>query len=404
MLCFPRKRSEMGYFSYYNTLRDGSRKAILGGRVFQGEKRELFKNEVLNSTIIRTHLSLYLVLIIQIINYTYNLTAEQHAQCLFAIRNGTISYSVVCAVYAAVFICIRNRHPGRAFKYFAVRSFWALMLLCSLWFTYANFVEERTAAYNITLMVLALSVIPVFSLSEVLAFLLPYMAVNIAMGLYLKVPHYFIQQILILMGINIFASQTQYVSYMNVFTERQHLHEKNDRLEKLSETDPVTGLLNRRGIASHLHEYEHYYRYSREYICVLMLGIDHFRDYNMLRETSDSCLVRVAESIRACARQSTDAVALVGDGDFLIISDTKNEGAISFALRIKRSVEALKIVPDEKRPQITVSIGVASPEKSDDFRRDESPVPELIRKADEQLSNARLCGKNCVSSGDVIFR
>ncbi len=380
------------------------KKAFLGYGVFSGENRSLFKSETLNNSRIRTIYALYFVVLIQIVNYLFNLDTLQHAKFLIFIMSGTFSYTLVCVVYAVLFFYFRRRSSSLTVRNFLVKSFWALLLLCSLFFTYSNFAEEGGAAFNITVIVLGLATIPVLTLKEILAYLIPYIAVNIAFGLSLSVPPYFIQQLFILTVISVYISQAQFSSAVKVFSERKHLNDVNVKLEKLSETDPLTNILNRRGLESHIAEYENYYKFSEKYICVLLIGVDNFRGRSALLKTGDESIVRVAECIKACIRQSTDVVARMGGEEFFIISDVKTEGAISLGLRIKRSVAEMQLRLSEKLPPLTVSIGAAQREGGSALRENTNPVPELITLADAQLANAKACGMNCVSSGNIIFR
>ena len=232
------------------------------------------------------------------------------------------------------------------------------------------------------------------------------MAANFLLAAHFNIPPYLMQQIIILNMISIYASQTQYISAVKVFTEREHLSDTNVRLEKLSETDHLTGLLNRRGLESHIEGFDSYYTYSRKFICVLMISIDHRIDRGdkFLHLTGDECISKIADCINNFFTQKTDALAHFGNGEFLVITDTKNDGAISLALCIKRAVESLNLRLDEKLPYASVSIGAAVPGSGDLTEDNVNPLPELINAADQQLYNAKSCGRNCVSSGDIIFR
>ena len=383
---------------------EGLKRAFLGSGVFEGEKRALFKREILETSRRRTHATLYLILGIQLVNIHFNLNLEQHSTHLSAIRLGTVIMSIVCVLYSALFIysslCKKKSYK---FDNFIVKSFWALILISSFWFSVTNFAEGQAAAYNITLLIFGLGIIPILSLPEILAYLLIYMLVNCVIALYFKAPPYLIQQIAILNIISVYASQTQYVSAVKFFTEREHLSDRNERLERLSETDPLTGLLNRRGLESHISGFDSYYTYSRKFACVLMVSLDQSID-RALHRRGDECVIKIAECLKGFFTQKTDAVAYFENGEFLIVTDTKNEGAISLALSIKRAVEALDAHIEDGQPRVTVSIGVASPGAGELTEDDSDPLSELLSDADQQLLNAKACGRNCVSSGDIIFR
>ncbi len=383
------------------------KRAFLGSRIFDGEKRTLFKQEILETSRKRSHVTLYLILGIQIINILFNLNTMQHSTHLEEVRHGTLIITSICIIYAFLFLYTRfSKKKSYYFTSFVVKSFWALILISSFWFSLANFAEGQPVAYNITLFIFGLGIIPILSLPEILTYLVIYMVVNFIIGAQFNIPSYLMQQIVILNIISVYASQTQYISAVKVYTEREHLSDKNVRLEKLSETDPLTGLLNRRGLESHIAGFDSYYTYSRKYLCVLMISIDQRIDRGdkFLRQTGDDCIVKVADCTKTFFTQKTDAVAYFGNGEFLVITDTKNEGAIALALNIKRAVEALELRLDEKLPFTTVSIGAAVPGSGDLTEENVNPLNELINAADQQLYNAISCGRNCVSSGEIIFR
>ncbi len=383
------------------------KRAFLGSRIFEGEKRMLFKQEILETSRKRSHVTLYLIFVIQIINIFFNLNTTQHVSRLDEVRHGTLIIASICIVYSFLFLYTRfGKKKSYRFIAFIVKSFWSLVLIASLWFSLANFAEGQPAAYNITLFVFGLGIIPILSLPEILVYLFFYMAANFIVASHFNVPSYLMQQIFILNIISIYASQTQFVSAVKVFTEREHLSDTNVRLEKLSETDSLTGLLNRRGLESHIAGFDSYYTYSRKYLCVLMISLDHRIDRGdkFLHQTVDDCIVKIADCTKSFFTQKTDAVAHLGNGEFLVITDTKNDGAIALALNIKRAVESLNLRLDEKLPSATVSIGAAVPGSGDLTEENVNPLAELINAADQQLYNAKSCGRNCVSSGDIIFR
>lgn len=402
---FSGNGDHMSLSSAYKKIKKFIKMAFLGYGVFSGENRTLFKSEALSDSRIRTNYALYFIIVLQVFNFIFNINLNKHSRCVSLILLGTLSYTLVCVVYAFLFYFFKHRKVSLSQRNLLIKSFWALILLCSLFFTYANIAEEGSAPFNITLVVLSLAVLPVLTLKEILAYLIPYTAVNIAFSFSLKVPPYTIsQQLLILSVISVYVSQLQFSYAVRVFTERKHLSDTNVQLEILSETDPLTGLLNRRGIENHISEFENYYKFSGRYICVLLISIDNFRGRNALLKTADDNIIRIAQCIKACTRQSTDVVARMGGEEFLIISDVKTEGAISLGLRIKRSVSDMKLRLSEKLPPLTVSVGAAQREGNDALGEKTSPVPELITLADAQLANAKACGMNCVSSGSIIFR
>jgi diguanylate cyclase (GGDEF)-like protein len=168
----------------------------------------------------------------------------------------------------------------------------------------------------------------------------------------------------------------------------------NERLERLSVTDPLTGLANRRRLSDVVDS--EWWRAVRPGLplAIAIIDVDHFTAYNDVygHLAGDRCLQRIAAAISECVR-TMDLVARHGGESFVVVLPTVDEevGQI-IAERIRDAVVALE-EPHERSPFgfVTVSVGLVSVVPS----WDGSPQA-LMDEADQRLSLAKQRGRNLV--------
>lgn len=169
----------------------------------------------------------------------------------------------------------------------------------------------------------------------------------------------------------------------------------NARLEQLAQTDPLTQLLNRRALTERITaEMERALRYDST-LALLMIDLDHFKRVNDTygHLVGDDVLRDVAKLLVDTIRVS-DIVARYGGEEFLVLlPETDDAGAESFADRIRAAVEEHDFTDGGEHPQLrlTASIGVAMYPAA----RVES-VEDLFARADAALYRAKADGRNRV--------
>jgi diguanylate cyclase (GGDEF)-like protein len=168
----------------------------------------------------------------------------------------------------------------------------------------------------------------------------------------------------------------------------EQLRLQNEELEKLSLTDGLTGLANRRFLVQHLNEEAVRFHRTKKEFSVLMADVDHFKQYNDTfgHPAGDEVLKKVARILQANVRE-IDCVARYGGEEFCVmLPETEVEGAVILAERICEHVAATEF--DGRK--ITLSIGVASlPDNGD--------TPDaVVAAADEALYQAKREGRNRV--------
>lgn len=170
----------------------------------------------------------------------------------------------------------------------------------------------------------------------------------------------------------------------------------NSRLERLSVTDELTGLFNRRYAMTKLDEQWAFAERYGNMLAVASVDIDHFKRVNDTygHDAGDVVLSRVAAILREETR-GTDTVCRVGGEEFLIIFPllTAREAYVCVE-RCRRAVAAQTLHVRDTAISVTLSAGVA--ERSKDMSR----MSDLLTVADDALYQCKREGRNMVRIGE----
>jgi len=156
-------------------------------------------------------------------------------------------------------------------------------------------------------------------------------------------------------------------------------------------TDELTQVFNFRFLKDALHKELDRASRFRQHFSVLMLDVDHLKDYNERfgHLKGSSVLKQLAGTIKVTAR-SIDTVAKYGGDEFLIIlPQTPKEGALVLAERI-RSAVVTQAFPEVRCGDISCSIGAAT------YPEDGKSISALLESADGALFSAKRSGRNRV--------
>ena len=182
---------------------------------------------------------------------------------------------------------------------------------------------------------------------------------------------------------------------------RDKLSQLNNELQKLSQTDSLTQVYNRRAFDDMAQKYWLVATRRHSSISVLMLDVDHFKLYNDYygHPAGDNCLVQVSAALKTSLLRPEDTLGRYGGEEFIVIlPDTDRQGAEQLASTIRRNIEALHI--EHKRSstaaEVTISVGGATCSHTMG-----SSLEELIKQADEALYKSKLAGRNCVTIEDI---
>lgn len=163
------------------------------------------------------------------------------------------------------------------------------------------------------------------------------------------------------------------------------VQDKIGRLKSEVQTDPMTNLLNRRGLSAVLD----YFSTVQQPFAVLALDIDHFKrvNDNYGHDVGDEVIKQVARTLRLSARQS-DVVCRNGGEEFLmLLPATPLNEAREIAERVRASIAESQI---ERVGHITLSVGIAS------WQVEQGSQEQSLKQADAALYQAKNAGRNCV--------
>jgi len=173
--------------------------------------------------------------------------------------------------------------------------------------------------------------------------------------------------------------------------DHEESRHRESAMRQLAETDPLTGLFNRRALDERLkREVERATRYGTVLTCV-MIDIDHFKAANdrFGHQAGDKVLAQFAEMLRR-EQRAVDTVARYGGEEFVVLlPETGSAGARLFADRILRRVTLAAFGPPEVPIALTISIGLATfpDERAGD-------ADGLVQLADRNLLRAKSDGRN----------
>lgn len=168
---------------------------------------------------------------------------------------------------------------------------------------------------------------------------------------------------------------------------------KNQLLEELARTDPLTGLQNRRAVEEWAtRQLNGAVRYGFP-LWIAIIDLDHFKKVNDTygHQAGDLVLRQVAEIIKDNTRSSNLCGRLGGEEFVIVFSQVNFDGAGTALERLRAKLQCEKFEFEGTTLDVTASFGVAG------FQGKEAPeFAELLRRADEALYRAKQKGRNRV--------
>lgn len=204
----------------------------------------------------------------------------------------------------------------------------------------------------------------------------------------------------IVLGAKIRAMQRLVLMRTSLLALTQKLDAANKELVRISSSDGLTGVANRRFFDETIAlEWRRARRHSNS-IAMLMCDVDFFKLFNDTygHQAGDDCLRKVAFAISLNTERPSDLVARYGGEEFVVVlPETTIGGALMVAEKIRQAIRELNIA-HESSPggRVTMSIGIASAAPGFD-----NPPDDLIHAADKALYRAKREGRDRVCRADA---
>lgn len=172
-----------------------------------------------------------------------------------------------------------------------------------------------------------------------------------------------------------------------------------DKLARISKTDELTGLANRRHFEEVL---ECFYFQARRYnrpLSLMVMDVDFFKAVNDAagHQTGDELLRKVAEAIEQACRKADLPARLGGDEFAVLLPETGSPAAAAVGERILKAVRGIGAEINALKMNVTLSIGVT------DLNVAEVDAPgAMLRVADQALYSAKELGRNRIVTGHEL--
>lgn len=171
----------------------------------------------------------------------------------------------------------------------------------------------------------------------------------------------------------------------------ERLDQLHGKLRRLSYTDGLTGLANRRRAMEVLDNEVARQRRTGQTLALVLIDADHFKQVNDQHghDMGDKVLRTLGSLLMACVRSPTDVACRLGGEEFaLILPDTRREQAEALCQRLRENLARVRFGAGEHAFKLTLSMGVAEGSSLD--------AGQLLNRADQQLYRAKQQGRDRV--------
>lgn len=175
-------------------------------------------------------------------------------------------------------------------------------------------------------------------------------------------------------------------------------------VEKLSITDALTNLYNRRFFDEIFKKKLSYATREKNKFCLFMCDIDNFKNYNDTygHQMGDNALIGISKNLKSYFNRAGDFVFRVGGEEFAAILNIENSDNVdSFIVKLLKNIEDLNIEHKGNHPfgVLTISCGVIVA----DFAQVSKlfSTDDIYKMVDDELYKAKQDGRNKVSSSHL---
>ena len=179
----------------------------------------------------------------------------------------------------------------------------------------------------------------------------------------------------------------------DLFEENARLAQANQLLKELSVSDPLTGILNRRGFDEAVRRESSRAERTNHELALATFDLDDFKSINDQHghDAGDVVLRTIGDILRTEGRTG-DFLARVGGDEFAaLLPSTTLMGAWKFAERVRTRVERADVAFGSTALKATISGGAAL------FSESLQSSQELLSLADDRLFRAKHQGRNRIA-------
>jgi diguanylate cyclase (GGDEF)-like protein len=187
------------------------------------------------------------------------------------------------------------------------------------------------------------------------------------------------------------------LSYRSAFLLRDLTMARGELL-RISCTDQLTGLLNRRGFDDAANAVLASAQRSSQPVVALMCDIDRFKSINdrFGHEFGDKVLIEIGNILRQFSEANGILIARHGGEEFAaLMTGVTHDQAMFYAETLRRMCSA-EICADGICAPVTVSVGLTRPQLGSD-------LSAIMRSADQALYQAKDRGRNCIVQIDTAL-
>lgn len=279
--------------------------------------------------------------------------------------------------------------------HYALRPFWqALVMISLLPVLWVIFRQSRAGNADARLILIGLAMFAFCGVHDLLVNL------NLISDAGTRMMPFGFLAILIAMGVSLAGKFKVMLSSLELQVEErtreltlvnQQLEAANHSLVEMTRIDPLTGILNRRGLTSEAEIERQRFIRSREPFGMVIADIDHFKQFNDRygHACGDKVLVSVAEIFRESIRD-VDRVARWGGEEFvLLFPGTELAGLENITEKLRQKIEHFELEFEGRLLNITMTFGGAVYHASE-------TIDECLVRADVALYQGKKAGRNRV--------
>jgi len=178
---------------------------------------------------------------------------------------------------------------------------------------------------------------------------------------------------------------------LKVKERTKELHHMNGKLQLAANTDPMTGIYNRRYFFDVSEQILEVSKRDNMPMCIAMLDIDKFKTINDTygHDVGDIVIQKSVDIIREHLKEDDILIRFGGEEFLLVLLDTSMQDTLILCEQIRQTIEKSYPINDDK--QVTISIGISQCTNEDE------EISQIVKRADNALYEAKDTGRNKIA-------